>query len=147
MTDANESCVFCKIVSGRIPCRRVHEDDQCLAFLDIAPLAPGHSLLIPKKHVQLLWEAEPAAVAALASVMPRLTGALMKVTGAAGCNVLQSNGRVSGQLVPHVHFHLIPRKEGDGLGFIWSSARSYAEGEAEAIQKKILAALQATEKE
>jgi histidine triad (HIT) family protein len=141
MPDANESCVFCKILSGEIPCWRVYEDDHCLAFLDIAPLAPGHSLLVPRKHVELLWGMDPGIAAAVASVMPRLTGALMRVTGATGCNVLQSNGRVSGQLIPHVHFHLIPRREGDGLGFIWSSTRSYAEGQAEAMQKKIVAAL------
>jgi len=140
MSEAAESCVFCKIVAGVIPAWRVFEDEHSMAFLDINPLAPGHLLVIPRRHERFLWDLDAASAAGLASCLPLLTRAVMKATGAAGCNVLQSNGRVSGQLIEHVHFHIVPRREGDGLGFRWP-ARSYAAGEAEAMQHKILNAL------
>jgi histidine triad (HIT) family protein len=141
MSDMHDTCVFCKIVDGRIPSWRVFEDENTLAFLDIGPLAPGHLLVIPRRHFERLWDmAEPVA-AALAASLPRLSRAVVRATGADGCNVLQSNGEVSGQLVPHVHFHIIPRKSGDGLGYRWPS-RTYAEGEAQAIQNRIAALLE-----
>lgn len=134
-------CVFCKIVAGQIPSLKVFEDNACLAFLDIGPLADGHLLLVPKKHFELITEMSEADVVAVARQIPRLTKAVLKATGAAGCNVLQNNGRVSGQLVPHVHFHLIPRREGDGLGYRWNATK-YPEGKAQHVQQLLLEALE-----
>lgn len=137
-TDPN--CIFCKIVAGGIPALRVYEDDRILAFLDIGPLSDGHLLIIPKEHSERLEDTDPDVVGHLASRLPRLAGAVMAVTQAAGYNVLQNNGRVSGQEVPHVHFHIIPRKTGDGLGYRWNPTK-YPQGRAEELQKQLLSAL------
>ncbi|MBI5762284.1 MAG: HIT family protein [Planctomycetes bacterium] len=136
-------CIFCKIVSGQIPCTRVHETADCLAFLDIGPLAPGHTLLIPKSHVRDITEASPELVATLSREIPTLSRAILGATGATGLNILQNTGPSSGQVVMHLHIHLIPRLEGDSLGFRWN-AGSYAAGQADAMRDRIIAALQHT---
>ena len=133
-------CIFCKIVAGQIPCMQVYGDDDCLAFLDIGPLAQGHLLLIPREHFGRLEEVPPEALAKVCSVLPRLGSALVDVTGAAGYNVLLNNGAVAGQEVPHVHFHLIPRVEGDGLGYRWNRT-AYAEGRIEELGGQLRAAV------
>lgn len=135
-----ENCIFCKIAGGEIPSIRVLDTPDLLAFLDIGPLAPGHTLLIPKKHYDSILDVPRDALAALTGELPRLAGAIMQATGATGLNVLQNTGRSSGQYVFHLHFHLIPRREGDSLGFRWNSGK-YAAGEAEAVLARILAEL------
>lgn len=137
-TDPN--CVFCKIVAGQIPALRVHEDEHVLAFLDIGPLAEGHLLIIPKEHAERLEEMNPEVLASLARQLPRLARAVLSVTQAAGYNLLQNNGRVSGQEVPHVHFHIIPRASGDGLGYRWL-ASSYPAGRSDELRQQLLDAL------
>ena len=112
-------CVFCKIAAGEIPCTKVYEDDACLTFMDIGPLADGHTLLIPKKHYEFLYDMPADEVAHLGRQLPALAKAVKEAMGAEGINVLQNNGRVSGQAVPHVHFHFIPRVADDGLGYRW----------------------------
>lgn len=128
--------IFARIARGEIPAQRVYETDQVLAFLDIAPLSPGHVLLIPKEPIETLDAATPEQAGALGAALPRLVRAVQEATGAAGVNVLQNNGTAAGQLVPHVHFHIIPRFAGDGLGFRWN-AGTYGPGEAEAMREKI----------
>lgn len=125
-------CIFCQIVAGKVPCTRVFEDSAALAFLDIAPLAPGHLLLIPKKHFATIDEMSAEDVAAVTRHVPRLGTALRAATSCAGFNVLQNNGRASGQVVEHVHFHLIPRTPDDGLGYRWNAGK-YAAGEADRL--------------
>lgn len=124
------NCVFCKIIAGSIPAGVVYRDDACLAFLDVQPLAPGHVLLVPLDHYDQIQQLPASVAGRLMSVVPRLAASVLKATGAAGLNLLQNNGGVAGQVVPHVHFHLIPRSANDGLGFRWNP-RAYAEGEAE----------------
>ncbi|MBN2563119.1 MAG: HIT family protein [Phycisphaerae bacterium] len=133
-------CIFCKIAAGEIPSCRVLESPDFLAFLDVTPLAPGHALLIPKRHYESILDVPGEVLAAIAAHLPKLAGAIMRATGASGMNVLQNTGRCSGQAVFHLHFHLIPRREGDGLGFRWNTV-GYAEGEAEAMESKIIAEL------
>ena len=133
-------CIFCKIVAGDIPCLKIFEDEAVLAFLDIGPLAEGHVLVIPKTHVERLDEMDSDTVVAVARHLPRLGAAVVEATGAAGYNLLQNNGTVSGQVVMHVHFHLIPRAVDDGLGYRWN-ASTYAEGRDRVLQEQILAAL------
>jgi len=132
-------CVFCKIVAGQIPSARVYEDDACIAFLDIGPLADAHLLVVPKEHYEWITDMPPRAVAAVTQPIPQLARAVMKVTGAEGFNVLQNNGKVSGQAVPHVHFHIIPRREADGLGYRWN-ATQYPGGKLQQLQQAILKA-------
>ena len=114
--------IFSKIIRGEIPCHKVYEDAQVLAFLDINPLSPGHTLVIPKEAKATLAELSDEAAAAIGRVLPRLCRAVMKTTGAKDYNVLQNNGAAAHQVVMHVHFHIIPKTgDGAGLGIGWKS--------------------------
>jgi histidine triad (HIT) family protein len=126
-------CIFCKIVRGEIPSARVLETDQALAFLDVAPLNPGHVLLVPREHHASLPDLPDELAAAMASLLPRLCRAVKSVTGAEGLNVLVNTGRVAGQSVDHVHWHIIPRHSSDSLHWPWPAGR-YSEGEVARLQ-------------
>jgi histidine triad (HIT) family protein len=134
------NCIFCKIAAGEIPSESILETEEALAFLDINPLAPGHVLLIPKQHHLHITDMSADAWQRVTQHLPRLARAVKTATGADGFNVLQNNGRVAGQAVDHVHFHIIPRRENDGLGYRWN-AGSYGEGEARAMRDRINGAL------
>jgi histidine triad (HIT) family protein len=114
--------IFSKIISGAIPCHRVYEDEHVLSFLDIAPVAPGHTLVIPKEPARTLDELSDESAAALGRVLPRICRAVKRVTGTAAFNVLQNNESLAHQAVFHVHFHIIPKPdEQRGLGVRWPS--------------------------
>ncbi len=114
--------IFDKILSGQIPCHKVYEDAHILAFLDINPLSPGHTLVIPKEAKPTLDQLSDESAAAIGRVLPRLCRAVMKTTGAAEYNVLQNNGPSANQVVMHVHFHIIPKlPDGRGLNIGWKS--------------------------
>ena len=116
--------VFDRILDGEIPCYRVYEDEHVLAFLDIGPLSPGHTLVIPKERVAKLHELSDEAAAALGRVLPRLCRAVVEATGCADYNVLQNNGTAAHQAVLHVHYHIIPmHDDGTGLGIGWKPIR------------------------
>lgn len=104
-----EDCIFCKIVKGEIPSVRVYEDDRVLAFEDINPILPGHTLLIPKAHAENIWEIPADDLAALHRASKKVAAALRTVLDPVGIAVLQLNGRGVNQLVMHYHLHLIPR--------------------------------------
>ena len=137
---SDSPCIFCRIAKGEIPSMKVFEDDACLAFLDIGPLAEGHVLVVPKVHRERLEDMTPEEVMAVARHLPRLARAMLAATGAKAYNVLQNNGKAAQQLVGHVHFHIIPRKEGDALGYRWP-ASSYPPGRGEELRQKVVAAL------
>ncbi len=111
--------VFDKILAGQIPCHRVYEDEHVLSFLDIAPLAPGHTLVIPKERKAYLHELSDESAAAIGRVLPRLARAVMAASGATAYNILQNNGSGAHQAVFHVHFHIIPKLGARGLGIGW----------------------------
>lgn len=129
-------CIFCRIIRGEIPAAVVLQTDSVIAFLDIAPVAPGHLLLVPRQHYATLADAPPEVARALASELPRLARALQSATGAPGLGVVQNNGRVAGQEVDHLHFHLIPRREGDQLRVHWPRS-NYQGDAAEQMRAKI----------
>lgn len=133
-------CIFCRIIAGAVPSAKVYEDENCYAFLDSGPLSWGHTLIVPKKHVECITGMSPDEVAALMSVIPKLAEAVIRATDAQGLNVLQNNGSVAGQAVEHLHVHLIPRHAGDGLGYRWN-AKKYPEGRMQKYHERILAAL------
>ena len=133
-------CIFCKIVAGQIPCHKLYEDEQVLSFLDIGPLSEGHCLVIPKAHHVTIDQLPPELASACAAVLPKLSRAVADVTGVAGWNVLQNNGAIAGQAVDHVHFHIIPRREGDGLGYRWP-AGSLDQETAQRLVEQIIAKL------
>ncbi len=121
---AAERCIFGRIGAGEIPCQRVFENEHVLAFLDINPLAEGHTLVIPKRCVERFEDLAPAEAVELALALVIVARKVLKVTGAAGYNILQNNGRIASQEVPHVHFHIIPRRADDGLGYRWKPQES-----------------------
>lgn len=137
---SEERTVFDRILSGEIPCHKLYEDEQVLAFLDIAPLSPGHCLLIPKQRRARLHELSAATGEALGRVLPRLARAVVEATGASAYNVLQNNGASAHQAVEHVHFHIIPKVGDRGLGIGWRPG-SLEEEEAERLVESIRAAL------
>jgi histidine triad (HIT) family protein len=111
--------IFDEILDGSIPCHRVYEDEHVLAFLDISPLSRGHTLIIPKERKAYLHELSDEQAAAIGRVLPRIARAVMTATGAKAYNVLQNNGPEAHQAVFHVHFHVIPKIGGGGLGIGW----------------------------
>lgn len=114
--------VFQKIIDGEIPCHRVHEDEHVLAFLDVNPLARGHTLVIPKEPAETLDRLSDESAAAIGRVLPRICRAVCEATGVRDYNVLQNNGSAAHQAVKHVHFHVIPRPDAEsGLGIGWSA--------------------------
>lgn len=131
MTD----CIFCKIVSGQIPCTKVFENDAVLAFLDIAPAAEGHTLVIPKQHTERVDAADANTLIEIAKVLPAIAAAVQQAAGAEGYNVLCNNGAASGQVVPHVHFHIIPRKTHDGVIKAWKPLQVSAERVGQMAEK------------
>lgn len=133
--------IFTKIITGDIPCWKLYEDEQTLAFLDIGPLAKGHCLVIPKTQYLTLDEMPADELAALVRILPSLAKAVMQATGMTAYNLLQNNGRVAGQEVNHVHFHIIPRCENDGLGYRWNAGQ-LEETDAKALQQAITQALE-----
>jgi histidine triad (HIT) family protein len=136
----SEQTVFGRILDGEIPCHRVYEDEHVLAFLDIAPLAEGHLLVIPKERKAYLHELSDESAAAIGRVLPRLARAVMKATGATAYNVLQNNGAQAHQAVFHVHFHIIPRIGEQGLGILWKPSKLDPE-RGRALAARIAAAI------
>lgn len=133
----DDNCIFCKIVAGKIPSVKIYEDDNALAFMDIGPVSPGHVLLICKEHYEFLHEVPTEVAAKTLAVLPAIVGAVKTATGCGGVNVLQNNGRISGQLVQHVHFHIIPRYGDAGeFRFDWPAGK-YAEGKMQEFADKI----------
>jgi len=130
-----DDCIFCKIVAGEIPCTKVYEDDNILAFLDIAPVNPGHSLVITKKHYANLEEVPEAELVELIKAVKKIGKALKDGLGVKGYNVQENNDPVAGQIIPHIHFHVVPRQENDGLK-LWPQ-KKYEEGQAQEVADKI----------
>lgn len=113
-------CLFCKIVAKTDPSVHVHEDDVCMAFMDIHPLGKGHVLVIPKDHAQKLDELDATQRMHLYSVCDRIVAAQRRAgLGVNGSHLLLNDGKAANQHVPHVHFHLIPRSGSDSLGFFF----------------------------
>jgi len=110
----SEDCIFCRIVDGELPARVVYEDDDVLAFLDANPLAPGHTLVVPKAHHETLGDLPADEGEAVFAALHRLTPVVEDAVDADGSNVAFNNGEAAGQEVPHVHGHVIPRFEDDG---------------------------------
>jgi len=110
----SEDCIFCQIVAGEIPSRTVHETDDVLAFLDANPMAPGHTVVIPKSHHETLAALPADAGAAVFRALHRLTPVVEDAVDADASTVGFNNGEAAGQEIPHVHGHVIPRFDGDG---------------------------------
>ena len=120
----SESCIFCRIVRGEVPSHKVYEDESTLAFLDIYPSAPGHTLIIPKAHVARVEDLSPEDAEALFRTLHGLVGPIQEAMESPASSVGINNGPDSGQEVSHVHIHVIPRFRGDRGGIIQGLVRS-----------------------
>ncbi len=137
-------CVFCEIVAGRQPAHVVLDDDVALAFLDVRPLFPGHTLLVPRLHVETLADLPTALVEPYFTRAQRLAAVMEAEAGmgAAGSFVAMNN-RIS-QSVPHLHTHVVPRNPKDGLrGFFWPRGKYADDAEAAAVAARLRGALAA----
>jgi histidine triad (HIT) family protein len=131
-----DDCIFCKMVAGQIPSVKVYEDEVVLAFLDIGPLSDGHTLVIPKQHFDKLHECPAEVLGEVCSRLGKIAGAVSDAMGAEGYNLLCNNGRTAGQVVEHLHFHIIPRNSRDGVFNSWP-AYQYPKGKIDQIAAKI----------
>jgi len=131
-----QNCIFCNIVAGDMPAATLYESEHVLAFLDIGPLSEGHTLVIPKEHYATLDSCPAAVLGEVASSLGRIAQAVVAVTQCEGYNLLCNNGRVAGQVVDHVHFHIIPRVSGDQLLGGWH-AKSYPEGRMQVLAQAL----------
>lgn len=139
-----KGCAFCAIVRGEADAHLVHDDERVIAFLDRAPLIKGHVIVAPRAHVETFDELPPDLVAPLFGVVQRISRAFPSALGADG-SYTAINTRVS-QSVPHVHVHVVPRRQGDGLfraGMVWIRRR-YDEGEGAQLAARLREAIAAS---
>jgi histidine triad (HIT) family protein len=116
------SCIFCKIINGEIPSSKIYEDEHVFAFLDISQTTKGHTLIIPKKHVENIFQIDEETMSHVYQVAPKIAKALTKELGASGMNIVNNNGEIAGQTVFHYHVHLVPRySKDDGLKILYSN--------------------------
>jgi histidine triad (HIT) family protein len=115
MTEYDPNNIFGKILRGEVPCHRLHEDGETLAFMDVMPQSPGHALVIPKKASRNLLDADPVAFAPALAVVQKLARAIKTAMAADGIMIAQFNEAAAGQTVFHLHFHVIPRYVGQEL--------------------------------
>jgi histidine triad (HIT) family protein len=134
-----QTCIFCKTVAGEMPSQKIYESDTVDAILDIAPINPGHTLVMPKQHMETLLDAPDDLLRDLMIGVKKVGRAQMMALGTTGFNVLSSVGKVAGQIVPHLHIHVVPRHAEDTLAH-WPAGR-YHEGEMEEMGKKIRSAI------
>lgn len=134
-----DDCLFCKIIAKTIPSTSVYEDEKFYALLDIHPVNPGHTLVLPKEHSLHLSDASEETARGLMAVTQRIARAMCAGLGTDDYNLEMNCGPIAGQLIPHLHMHIVPRLADDGLKH-WPG-KSYAEGEAAAVAGKIKAAI------
>jgi histidine triad (HIT) family protein len=134
--DAN--CIFCKIISGELPSRRIYEDDRAVAFLDIGAWHRGHALVVPKRHVPDMLTG-PGTLPEIAPAIDAVARLLMERLAADGINVLSSSGEAAGQEVFHLHVHVVPRYADEpGLGMLVNSGVA-PDGELDSVYSQIQA--------
>jgi histidine triad (HIT) family protein len=133
-------CIFCKIASGEIPSYVIYEDNEVMALLDIAPVNYGHTLIIPKKHIANLENISEDDLNKIMNLVKKVGRAVKVGLKAEGYNVQLNNDPVAGQIIPHIHFHVIPREERDGLR-LWPQG-AYGEGKGRETMAKIKSAFE-----
>lgn len=116
---ADADCLFCKIIAGEIPCFKLFENHETLAFMDINPANEGHALVIPKEHATDVHTVSESAITATVKTAKKIAAAIEKTLNPDGLNLLQCNGPAAAQSVLHFHIHVLPRREGDELKLNW----------------------------
>lgn len=130
-----QNCVFCHIISGKIPSKKVYEDEICTAIVDINPASRGHVLLIPKEHFVVLPQVPENTAKHLGKISKMISMAALRSLSAEGTNIFVANGAVAGQRAPHAMIHIIPRMEGDGITCFELPEREISESAVLAMQK------------
>jgi histidine triad (HIT) family protein len=141
---SQSDCIFCRIIAGAIPATKIFEDSRVLAIMDIGPVIKGHALVIPKTHYDPLMETPDAVLGELIAVVRRIARAQVAGLGADGINVTQANGPSAGQVVPHIHFHVIPRFNRDGHHWNWNAKSYDSPDEMNQYAGRIMAGLKQT---
>jgi len=135
-----DDCIFCRIVAGQIPAATVLDTPDVTAFLDINPIAAGHTLVVLKSHRPSLLHAAPGEVSALFAAARRVAGAVQSAVGADSFNIELNDGPAAGQDIPHVHVHIIPRRDADGVSGGWKHS-GYDADEMSAVADRVRAGL------
>lgn len=133
------NCIFCKIIAGELPSSKVYEDKDVLAFLDIKPINPGHTLVIPKSHFESIHDTPDEIIAKISIVAKKIAGSIQRNLGAEGVNIGMNNGKAAGQIVFHAHVHVMPRYSKDSFK-LWTG-KDYKTGEREIVADKIKLAI------
>ena len=136
---AKDDCLFCRIIAGELPSEKIYEDDDVVAILDLHPVRPGHALVIPREHTKDFISTSPELLSRVITKVHKVAGLVADAMNADGFNLAAFNGRASGQEVFHLHFHIIPRKAGDGVRVGWPKME-YREGEMAEVARRIRAA-------
>lgn len=134
-------CPFCLIVAGDAPARVVYADDHSIAFLPLNPATPGHTLVVPKEHVEDFFALSEASALPLGNAVSKVARAVRSAVSADGMNLITSSGVAAQQTVFHLHIHVLPRMEGDAVGDIWPPDRPMAASEADALRARISGAV------
>ncbi len=136
-----KDCLFCRIVSGDLPSERILETPDILAFLDIGPIVKGHVLVIPKVHAETLHDLPAASLGPWMEAAQRVAEAQVRAWNADGVNLHQANGAAAGQVIPHVHFHVVPRFANDGHHWNWRPKKYDTPAEMNALAERLRSAL------
>ncbi len=131
-----EDCIFCKIANGEIPCNKIWEDENYLAFLSIDPICDGHTIVIPKKHYENMFDVSESVIAGLNKSCKRISLMLKDKLNAEGINILNNSGVAAGQEVMHIHFHVFPRYKEDKLK-LWFLGASENFSKLDEVAEKI----------
>ena len=110
-----DNCIFCKIIRGEIPSRKIYEDEHTLSFMDVAMDVDAHILAVPKVHVKNILDCDPDTLTHLMNTVKNISNQLVDKCGYDGVNLLNASDESAGQSVPHFHIHIIPRKKDDGI--------------------------------
>ena len=137
----SDNCIFCKIIKGEIPSFTVYENELFKVIMDRFPAAPGHVLIIPKVHHEDIFDMPEEIAKEIYSLAQKISIAVKETVGAEGINIVQNNGKASGQAVFHFHLHIVPRCEGDGVQINKTSNPDTTLDELENIADQIKAAL------
>jgi len=131
-----DDCIFCKIISGKIPCTKIYEDNEVLSFLDISPANKGHTLVIPKKHYETLNDIPEKEATKLMQTVQKIAKIIDKNLKPDGYNILMSNKPAAEQVINHAHIHVMPRYKTDNFKLSWTH-KKYEEGEMEKVKEKL----------
>lgn len=137
MSEAVENCIFCHITSGKVPSKKVYEDEKVVAVLDINPASPGHVLVIPKKHIMILPQMSDEDIGHAFNVAKKLSLHILRVIKAKGTNIFVANGAAAGQKAPHFMIHVIPRDDNDKLK-LYPKEAVVDDAALEALRQEIL---------